>query len=266
MDIGRQLHRGQFVARALGYWLLVPFRGRRSQLVVATHHKVLTVYLRRAFSTFATMTGRTQGLVRFAERVSGRGFQSDVVFSQHSDLDLAGLRPGWRALHVIRDPRDMLVSACDYHQWAKEPWLLKPNPEYGGLSYQQALNQLETDEERLLFELEHATSWELRKMLVWDYTREDVIEARFESLITTEGVIALMSQINSRWQLSEREMALLAGLLLRGHIHGYTGVQRGGHVQNPSAQKWRSRLTPAVLERLDALFPDAVGRLGWRPD
>lgn len=59
----------------------------------------------------------------------------------------------YRGLHLIRDPRDVILSGMHYHLRAPEKWLHDPEPDYGGLSYQEKLNSLDGDG-RLFLEME----------------------------------------------------------------------------------------------------------------
>jgi hypothetical protein len=70
--------------------------------------------------------------------------------------------------HVVRDPRDIAISAADYHVRSKEPWLLVPQTQFGGMTYQERIAAYDQLDDRVLFEIEHssaATVHEIRMLL-----------------------------------------------------------------------------------------------------
>src|SRR4051794_29132107 len=99
-------------------------------LVVATHHKTGTVWMDGVFKTIASDLG-----AQYANVQSARGQLDDldhgpfILFSCNSDFgDLASLldRGNVRVLHLIRDPRDVVISAMHYHKASRESWLHEP--------------------------------------------------------------------------------------------------------------------------------------------
>ena len=232
------------------------------QILVATHHKALTVFMRRVFRDFAGATGRSCGEVDPRTARARIARTVDIVFDGHSRLDTKCLQGSWVGLHVIRDPRDLLVSSCDYHKWSQEAWLQVPQDRFGGLSYQQALNRIDDEQQQFLFELKHAGGSTIRDMLAWDTQQDNVIECRFENLLQLSGVMDLLAAIEHNWTLEDQEVAFLAGFLIKHHKLGYRKVS-GRHIQNPEPGKWKSRLGKPVLCALDEKYPQAVSRLGW---
>src|SRR5262249_14279696 len=87
-----------------------------------------------------------------------------------------------RVLHVIRDPRDVLISGMYYHQRAAERWLHEPIPGFDNVTYQRQLRALPTSVDQYLFEMEHSTAATLRDVTSWRYGRANCFEARYEDL------------------------------------------------------------------------------------
>jgi hypothetical protein len=71
---------------------------------------------------------------------------------------------------LIRDPRDVIVSGCFYHQSAEEAWLQVPQRRLGGLSYQEKLRSYASFDDQLLFEMENPGVHTIRQMLEWGYS------------------------------------------------------------------------------------------------
>ena len=158
----------------------------RYNLVVATHHKTGTVWMDGVFKAIADDLG-----VQYAKLHSARRQVGDldhgpfILFSYDSDFgDFASLldREDVRILHLIRDPRDVVISAMHYHKASRESWLHESIPGYDNLSYQRALQSLPTKLAQYLFEMDNSSASTLRDMAGWHYGRANCFEARYEDL------------------------------------------------------------------------------------
>lgn len=227
-----------------------------TKIVIATHHKVLTVFLSRVFRSFAAITGRSYDL--------GPGKKLDlskqVLIDHKSTINFASLPEDTFGLHVLRDPRDVLVSSSFYHTKSREAWLHQPIEKFGGRTYQQEINALASVEERILFEIREATGNNIRSMLAWDYGREGIAEMRYDQLVG-EGATANFAQAIEVWPLTDREKRLLAGLFDYFSLAGPGTNSK--HVRNPKPGQWREHFTPRVEAAFREAFPDAIEKLGF---
>ena len=229
----------------------------RRKILVGTHHKVLTVFLGRVFRVFALLTNRSY------DRGMGEAldYTRDVLIDHHSQFGFDRLLPGWRGLHVVRDPRDLLVSAANYHTRSSESWLHEPKAEFGGRTYQQTVNALGTLEERMLFELDHVTGEDIRAMLAWRFGRPQMLELRYEKLVG-QGATAYFGDAVRAWSLPPAEHRLLVELFGYFSI-GNPGAKGNRHIRNANSGQWRKHFTPRVEARFAQMFPDAVAKLGY---
>ena len=84
-------------------------------LLVGTHHKTGTVWMQKIFRDLAVRLGmeyRARKAASPSNRAENAGsifFSDDSVFSEDA---LAGRFSG---LHLIRDPRDIIISGAYYH-------------------------------------------------------------------------------------------------------------------------------------------------------
>ena len=60
---------------------------------------------------------------------------TDIWLQEHSKVIFENL-PAYVGSHMIRDPRDITISAYFYHLWCHEEWCHIKKEEYGGMSYQ----------------------------------------------------------------------------------------------------------------------------------
>lgn len=73
-------------------------------------------------------------------------------------------------MHIIRDPRDVLLSGMRYHRIAplgNEKFLREERAEWGDKNYQDHLNALPDDHARLMFEMENKHDKTASEMLKW---------------------------------------------------------------------------------------------------
>ena len=76
--------------------------------------------------------------------------------------------PAARFFHVIRDPRDILLSGWQYHQTAGpkgEKFLHVARADLGGKTYQEALNSIADKDEQILFEMREKRTVTVQEML-----------------------------------------------------------------------------------------------------
>lgn len=135
-----------------------------SPICFATHHKTGTMYFQKVareltnkFKLDRISTLRNKAtLPEDAEKTQKRFYLLTHTSKNQVDA-LVGLI-GDNIIHSIRDPRTLIQSAMKYHLKADEAWLHIANPEYGGLSYQQYLLEMPSDEERLIAEISRSRS------------------------------------------------------------------------------------------------------------
>jgi len=75
-----------------------------------------------------------------------------------------------KVILCIRNPYETIVSGMRYHQTTKEKWCTQPHERYNGLSYKDRISSLETDEEKVLFEMEHNSYLTITSM--YDFLRD----------------------------------------------------------------------------------------------
>jgi len=99
----------------------------------------------------------------------------DVVSYVNADARFLKALPPHRAFHVVRDPRDLTVSAYFSHRNSH------PTRDWPELLAHRALLQKLDKDEGLLAEMEFDRGW-LEEMQRWDYRQPDVLELRMEEL------------------------------------------------------------------------------------
>jgi hypothetical protein len=168
-------------------------------LVCFCHHKCASQYIRGVFQSVARWLGLTFQVVVVADladtasdagsrkvlQVKVEGHQAptaDVIFFGNGTalaVDLLTVRGGYRGFHVIRDPRDILISAYFSHLYThsiRDEW----GERLAG--HRQQLASAPSLEEGLLLELAFAAS-NFANIGGWRYDDPNVYETRYETLI-----------------------------------------------------------------------------------
>src|SRR5206468_2245881 len=188
-----------------------------------------------------------------------------ILFSYDSDFgDFSSLldREDVKILHLIRDPRDVVISAMHYHKASRESWLHEPIPGYDNLTYQRALQNLPTRFAQYVFEMENSSASTLRDMAGWYYGRANCFEARYEDLrqdtelVTWQRILAFLG-------LDAEEQAIGSHRFWQNSLFG--GLSRLGnrHVRSGAVAQWRREFTPELAAAFLKRFPRALQSLGY---
>ncbi len=233
-------------------------RGPRPLLVHCGHHKAGTVWFRRILLTVIRPYGLRyrHGDSRSVPPGTDLAYYANAgTFDRHQ----LGDRP-FRGSHLIRDPRDLVVSGYEYHLVTREPWALQPDPRYDGVSYQTRLRELD-EQAGLMLEIEWLASGTALSLGAWDYDQPEFIELRYEDVLADERA-AFESLF--RWY-GFNDAAVGSGLEAVDRFSLSRGGARPSHVRSGDPGEWRARLGGAHVERFKELTGDLVVRLGYEP-
>jgi hypothetical protein len=224
--------------------------------IVATHHKVGTVLMKEIFTQIAREFGyefHDYSQLPDPEAAS----KADIIFdhsSKFSGLNLTAFE-NLKGIHLLRDPRMVIVSAAFYHQHARETWLLTPRQSLDGMSYQQKINSLPNDEARFEFEMRNSASGTIRDMHSFmavprPWCRTIKLETLMTDieLVTYKGLFEFLGFSNS-------DVNKCVAIAHRNSV--FHPEFKSRHVRSRRADDWRSYFTP----RLETLFRESFGDL-----
>ena len=199
-------------------------------LFVATHHKAMTTYFHAVLKALALAYD-----IPF-EKVANADLprpETRMFLSMQGKQDLAQIGP-YRGVHVMRDPRDMIVSGYHYHKWTHESWVHRLDE--AGESYQQKLNRLDKTE-GLFLEIDHFIFFYRDALTAWDLDDPDLFEVSYEALMGPDKR-AKYGEIFTHLGFRDAELALATDLMqaLRGREPVGQG-QRGDQPEIPCAQR-----------------------------
>ena len=229
------------------------------KLLVGTHHKCATVWMASIFKSLC----RDLGMTFYSGQLETLPQTFDVWHEDHSrfgdGIDFAYCR----GLHIVRDPRDVIVSACRYHQTSDESQLHIPLEKFGGLTYQEKLNSLETFDRQLLFEMEHSAGSTVRDIIKWDYQQPAFFEAKYEDLMRDEDLF-LFHRIFTFLGLPANLLPFALETAYNNSL--FSGKVTTKHVRSGRLNQWRDYFQPVHKEKFIDLFGDALIKLGYESD
>ncbi len=242
-------------------------------LCVGTHHKTGTIWMRRVFRAIARELGifsmfvhRSTPLSRIPQQ--GRA----LLFNWSSKFPPDLLKQGTtRVLHMIRDPRDVLISGMKYHQIAPvggEEFLHSPREDLNGMTYQEHLISLPDDAARLQFEMGHKHRETISQMRDWDYQRPGNIELRYEDLIKDE-TCGLFENALRCFGFTEAEIAKGRQIFWNNSLFGGLKAPNSRdtrvnlHVRAGHAAQWKTALPRAVAQIYQRDYGDDLIALGY---
>lgn len=233
------------------------------RIVHCSHHKAGTVWFGNVLGGLARAGG-----LRFAEMTDSRIPDNvDVTLYQHSRLfdRAAWEQTTFRGSHIIRDPRDVVVSGYFYHLWTHEAWANRPDPRFGGRSYQEELNRVDQDR-GIQLEIERVCRTVLPDMLAWDYAQPEFIELKYEDLIRDES--GVFETVFRHYGLSEglvrRGLAVVEAASFSKQTRGPAGGEnRTSHLRSGKAGQWCEYFSDEHLRSWQAAAGDAAQVLGY---
>jgi hypothetical protein len=169
-----------------------------------------------------------------------------------------------RISHLIRDPRDVVVSGYHYHLRTDESWVHEPKERYGDRSYQDYLRSID-QHAGLMAEIERSARSTLAEMAAWPYLQPGVLELRYEDMVENEveTFTRLFRFYGFTATAVDRGLAIVRQFSRR---HGPPAGETDPHVRSGQPGEWRQALGPDHVERFKELTGDLVVRLGYEVD
>lgn len=234
--------------------------------VIATHHKAGTVWMNDTFRKI----GEALNI-----RVVNAGREPDLALTppvilcaanaQLRTYDYVGDLAHF--FHVVRDPRDVVISSMHYHCRADEKWLLRADPRLDGRTYKESICALATARERYTFEMHHSSARNVAGMLDWKFERS--FECRYEDLIRDAGG-AVFSHGCEHLGFSGADLDVCRDVFWRQAIFGGKAARRQQklipHVRSGEPEQWRGVFDRKLGEAFLAQFSAALIGLGYEKD
>jgi hypothetical protein len=229
---------------------------------VACHHKVMTTYFHAVLRILSAGLNLKFQKVNFEQAPQG----TDVLLSMQSAFD-PKLFGACRGVHLIRDPRDMIVSGYHYHKWTHEPWVHRKDE--NGRSYQEKLNAC-SKHDGLFMEIDHFIYIYGDILRKWDIGDPNVLEVQYEQLMGSERR-ALYEEMFRHLGFADRELTFACRLMELFESESRTGRKTGSeaaksHIRSGRAGQWRGELAPEHRAYIEAELGDILRKFNYERD
>ncbi len=259
----------------------------RPQAIVLGYHKTGTVLFERIMTRVAEHLNRS--VAKYFGMVSSLDPTRDIVLLPHS---LVACEIAWpyRAVRVIRDPRDIWVSGYLYHRRCREGWCVNTNfdptapiryprvdfsfqhyaeewkrnylESLGGVSYQQNLLR-RNQEEGLDFELAGYTGCTLQAMRGWQLQGIRTLDVKLEDVVANFDHTMRLIFRHFGFDAPECELAVqLAEANDLARMDDAT-VANDPHIHSRQMSKWRGMLSPIQVANFEKCYGDLITGLGY---
>ncbi len=237
-----------------------PLRNRPEVLFVATHHKAMTTYFHAVLRGLAFALGLPFERVGDADMPSR---ETKLFLSMQGKQDLGALGP-YRGAHVMRDPRDMIVSGYHYHKWTHEAWVHRLDD--NGESYQDKLNRLDKHA-GLFLEIDHFIFFYRAALETWDMENQAMFEVSYEALMGPDRR-RLYRDIFAHLGFEGAELALAEDLMRLFEAESRTGKASGAvdprsHVRSGKSRQWETELDLEHLAYIEQELGPVLRKFGY---
>jgi hypothetical protein len=259
------------------------------QLLVFSYHKSGTSLFLHVMTKVSDRLGLT--LANHYGLVDLLDLEPDVILLPHSVLRAPLDRP-YRAIRLIRDPRDIWVSGYLYHLRCDEEWCrntdLNPTPPIGwpqvdysvahwpedwkrlylerlnGQSYQQNL-AARSLADGLDFELDGYTGCTMATMRQWKLNGADTLDVRLEALMADFDGEMLRIFDHFGFTAAQSQMALEVARSEDVARMDEAAMGARPQIYSRKLSKWRDILPAAQIARFEARHGDLIRELGYEP-
>lgn len=271
------------------------------------HHKCATTWMRGVVEKVCHYTGMQAITFDNPSQFNGdlerilNDQSVDFICYTNAKIELLGGVGRLPGFHMIRDPRDIIVSGYFSHKYSHptEGW-----PEL--IEHRKYLNAADSEEAGLLRELQFSQPW-IMDIANWNYQAENIFELKYESFVENpyDTVLSAFEHLGlvdaerngldyyaplwlrafgqklhamSRKRLPNPFVVerIPADELLRiiyanrfakqakGRKPGQEDVK--SHYRSGRAGDWKKHFTPEVADAFVELYPGLLSKLGYEPD
>jgi len=242
--------------------LRTPFINPEDQklIVHCCYHKVGTAWFIRVLRRIARYYGLNFQRCEQSELKE----DSDIFMEYMSRVDVKKL-PTYIGSHMIRDPRDIVISGYFYHMWTKEEWAHIPRENLDNMTYQEYLQSL-NQEEGLLAEMKGTSKEVIEEMSNWDYSNPNFFEFKYEDIIHHEKEV--FYQIFKHYEFSEEAIQNCLSMSEKFSFNNKAKrkvgtIKSNSHLRSGRCGEWRDFFNENHKQQFKELFGDVLIKLGY---
>jgi hypothetical protein len=230
-------------------------------ILIGSHHKTGTEWMGGMFSRIARATN-----LKYYNGIQDNLQGDESIFLQVDSLFNFEQLPPYRGLHIIRDPRDVIISGAFYHESTdEEEWMLTPRQEFDDLSYQEKLRSLQNVRDKFCFEMDNRGGITLDQLRRWDYRNASFFEVKYEDLITDVD-LHMFAEIFKFLGFKGLSLPLCLEVAWYSSVFSGRVTRPGVHIRSGAPAQWRTLFTREIAGEFLRRFDDILTELGYEPD
>ena len=191
-----------------------------------------------------------------------------IVFAHKCKFPKSLFNGHVRGIRIIRDPRDIVISAAHYHCRSDEAWLHIKRPYLDGKTYAQAINALKTDTEKYRFELAHTSARVIAQMVnasgkqkLDAFIEGNFLTIRYEDLIVDSD----LREVEKICKFLRLPFKRVAPIFVKKSLFGAQD-KSVKHIRSGQPQQWRDKFTPEFANEFAEAQQHALETLGYEAD
>lgn len=163
---------------------------------------------------------------------------------------------------MVRDPRDLILSAARYHTRSDEQWLHRPSDKFGGKTYSEAINALENFKDQLSFEMDNSSGQQIMTMANFEF--DSTIEmVKYEDLIQDYETTFFGGLLDRLGFSDDEEIKVGREVFWENALFGGLKENKPSHFTNGAVAQWETQFTDVMLERFNERFAEPTRALGY---
>jgi len=257
------------------------FRERSQHVIIHTaHHKVGTSWF------ICVLRGLAEefGVPLIENDMSKLPKSRPAIFFQNNVLLKPQSLSNYRGSHMIRDPRDIVISGYHYHLWTKEKWAvtpiknmsknientwsLLPVNQIQNMSYQQYLNSL-SFEEGVLAEMKRCSTTTIKQIAEWNYLDSNIFEFKYENIINNQE--EFFRQLFYHYGFTQRAIEVSLKIAKKCSFEKRSNrkignIKNESHLRSGKLQQWKEEFSENHKDYFKNLHGYDLIRLGYEKD
>jgi Sulfotransferase domain len=230
------------------------------------YHKVGTVWFGRILREIAAEFGLSFGSGDNYQQINNfENFQDFQIFIDNGSHVKVDKLPNYIGSHMIRDPRDMIISGYFYHLWTNEQWANLPKAHYRGRSYREYLNSIDQDK-GLVAEIHRNWFW-IPHMAGWNYNNSKIFEIKYEDIIIDEE--AILYKMFEHYGFKPNAVKRCCSIASKHSfktLTKYKGTGSKSHLRSGKCGEWKQYFKKEHKDLFKTMYPDALVKLGYEKD
>lgn len=242
-------------------------------ILVGTQQKTGTVWMNEVFKLIATACDSRYSNISKLDKAADRkkvedlakkGSRSVVFFDNHSDFPPYLQKSATAGFRLIRDPRDMILSAIRYHERTEAPFANRPLAKFGGKTLREAILELSSLSDKISFEIEHGVGKNIRA-LGEQRMEEHIFDVRYEDWIV-DYQLTFSLDILKRLGFEGGDLLIALIIIWENSLFGRKGKGSSNHIHNGAPKQFSSMFSEMDHRTFEDSLGHTLDALGYREE